>query len=94
MTQLNAVPPQYAATWRVAPSSTGISVEIVPSVWPGVMCSVSVVSPSVSFWPSVATSSRFGLRQVARVPSSSVQSASDMMTFALKRSCRYDAPPT
>ena len=52
------------------------------------------VSPSVSFWPSVATSSRFGLRQVARVPSSSVQSASDMMTFALKRSCRYDAPPT
>ena len=35
-------------------SFTGISVDSVPSVWPGVWYSVSVVSPSVSFWPSVA----------------------------------------
>ena len=77
-----------ATTCLALPSRTGIKVERVPSVCPGVMCNESVVSPSVSFWPSVATSSRFGLRQVARVPSSKVQSASDMITLALNRSCR------
>ena len=54
-----------------------MSVEIVPSVWPGVMYSVSVVSPSVSFWPSVATMSRFGFVPVLR--SSRSQSAADRM---------------
>ena len=34
-------------------SLTGISVETVPGVCPGVSVNVSVVSPSVSFWPSV-----------------------------------------
>ena len=36
---------------------------MVPSVCPGVRYSVSVVSPSVSFMPSVATMSRFGFQR-------------------------------
>ena len=69
-------------------------VEIVPSVWPGVKCSVSVVSPSVRRWPSVATTSRFGLRQLPPVRDSRSQSASEITTLALKRSWRNAAPPT
>ena len=68
-----------------------MSVEIVPSVWPGVMYSVSVVSPSVSFMPSVATMSRFGLGSL--LLSSRSQSAADRMTRAPKWSCRNFAPP-
>ncbi len=50
---------------------------MVPYVWPGVMYIVSVVSPSVSFWPSVATMSRFGFVPLLR--SSKSQSSADRM---------------
>ena len=58
---------------------TGKVVEIVPGVWPCVMYSVIVVSPSVSFWPSVASMSRFGFVPFVLLSSTS-QSAGDMMT--------------
>src|ERR1700674_1669289 len=45
-TQLNAVPPHSAARCGCPWSLTGMRVEMVPSVCPGVMYSVRVVSPS------------------------------------------------
>ena len=48
----------------VPPSFTGMIDEIVPRVWPGVTYIVIVVSPSVSFCPSVATTSRVGLAKL------------------------------
>ena len=60
--KLNAVPPHSAT---VVPACrcpvTGIIVEIVPGVCPGVMIHLSALSPpSVSVWPSFTTMSRAG----------------------------------
>ena len=49
---------------------TGKIEEMVPRVWPGVRYIAIVVSPRVSFCPSVATTSRVGLAKLTRsVPS-------------------------
>jgi len=55
---------------------------------------VTVVSPSVRRWPSVATMSRVGFDQDPAVFATGSQSAADMMTRAPKRSCSNRAPPT
>ena len=47
--KLNSVPPQSIATCFCPPSVSGINVDTVPFVWPGVRYIVSVVLPSVSF---------------------------------------------
>ena len=58
--QLNAVPPHSATRCAFPPSLTGMSVEIVPSVWPGVR-SGQVMSPvALATWD--ATMSRVRLQ--------------------------------
>ena len=47
--KLNPVPPHSATRCGVPLSLTGMSVETVPGVCPGVSVNVSVVSPRVSF---------------------------------------------
>ena len=69
-------------------SLTGISVDTVPGVCPGVSVNVSVVSPSVSFWPSVTTRSRVGLFRFRDAAISS-QSAADIRIFVPNFSWRY-----
>ena len=54
---------------------------------------VSVVSPSVSFWPSVATMSRFGAGVRAAPRSTRSQSGAPMMMRVPNFSCRNLAPP-
>ena len=63
--EVEAVPPHSAIKCCLPFSLTGISVEMVPGVCPGVRNNVGTVSPSVSFMPSVTTMSRLGSGWIA-----------------------------
>ena len=67
-------------------SLAGMISDTVPSVCPGVKYIVTVVSPSVSFCPSVITMSFFAIGGGGPPPrggcATIVQSASDIRTFA------------
>jgi hypothetical protein len=66
--------------------------ETVPGVWPGVWLSVTVVPPSVSFWPSAMSRSPVGAL-AGDVEATRSQSAGAIMTRVPYWSARYWAPP-
>ena len=90
------VPPKKDTTCGRPWSVTVKMVETGPGVWPGVTYIVTVVFPSVSFWPSVTTMSRGGIGAAAKraaLRAAKSQSWALIRTWALYFSARYLAPP-
>jgi len=72
--------PHSIAVWERPRQRAGKIGETVPGVWPGVWWSVTVVPPSVSFWPSVMSRSRAGA-SAGFVEATRSQSAGAIMTW-------------
>jgi hypothetical protein len=89
------VPPEYATVSGLPLSFTVKSMDNVPGVWPGVVTMVTVVSPSVIFWPSSATLSLWlSLGVPVYRLLDGIQSGPPMTMCEPNRSCIILAPPT